>query len=780
MRYCHSIQEFVSLRYAFSVLSLVFVLCSANTFALQPSNQVPTATLSGTVQDGENKETIVGATVSIKALKIGAVTNKSGFFSLKNIPAGKHQVTISYLGFAKKEVALEFAAGEAKKMTFELKKQIAKSGEVTVSAERGEAEKRQIAVSQVNIPIEQINQIRIGGEADVFRAIQFLPGVLSSSQISSGLFVRGGSPDQNLVLVDGAAVYNPSHLFGFYSTFNTDAIKDVELIKGGFGAQYGTRLSSVINITQKDGNREKYEGLASVGLIASRASVQGPLGNGSFFVGGRRTYLELVRAVVPVDALTGGVPVPNFWFYDVNAKVTQQIGQNDKISASVFLSSDDLKFQSTGLDVNIGIGNQAGSLRWTHIFDENLFATTVLSSSSYRNGFDGSNSGFVFGVENTIRDITGKTDIEWYATNELTFNIGAEVSNFRFGYKQNFTGRDTTRMLPGSDAVTDFSLDDWTYSAYAQTNYQFTPFLSAQAGLRAYYLQVNGSLLWDPRTSVRWEVSPELTVKASWGIFHQYLRLASNPDFTFFDTWLPTDASLGPSSSTHYILSFETKPVLFGIEDLDFNFDVYYKILTNINELNTFALRSRKASEIFFSGNGEAYGGELFLQKKTGRFTGWIGYALGWVTARFDSINFGNLFFPRYDRRHDFKIVAQYELNEDWELGASFIFQSGQPFTGVSSRFQTAFPGERTGTGITVSTARNGLRLPPSHQLNLSANYKFKLAGYNARLLIDIFNVYSRQDIWFRFYDTTKPIVEVTDVRLLPILPTVTLEVKFQ
>ncbi len=785
MRYCHDVRNIILSLLAnplqTCIVGILLLSAAVNVSAQQSSIQTLPATLSGTVQDGENKETIVGATVSIKALKIGAVTNKSGFFSLKNIPAGKHLVTVSYLGFAKKEITLDFAAGEAKKMTFELKKQITKSGEVTVSAERGEAEKRQIAVSQVNIPIEQINQIRIGGEADVFRAIQFLPGVLSSSQISSGLFVRGGSPDQNLVLVDGAAVYNPSHLFGFYSTFNTDAIKDVELIKGGFGAQYGTRLSSVINITQKEGNREKFEGLASVGLIASRASVQGPLGNGSFFVGGRRTYLELVRAVVPVDALTGGVPIPNFWFYDVNAKVTQQIGQNDKISASVFLSSDDLQFKSTGLDVNIGIGNQAGSLRWTHIFDENLFATTVLSTSSYRNGFDGSNSGFVFGVENTIRDFTGRTDFEWYATNEFTVNMGAEVSNFRFGYKQNFTGRDTTRVLPGSsDAVTNFTLDDWTYSAYAQTNYQFTPFFSAQAGLRAYYLQANGSLLWDPRASLRWELSPDLTVKASWGIFHQYLRLASNPDFTFFDTWLPTDASLGPSSSTHYILSFETKPVLFGIDDLDFNFDVYYKTLTNINELNTFALRSRKASEIFFSGNGEAYGGELFLQKKAGRFTGWVGYALGWVTARFDSINFGNLFFPRYDRRHDFKIVAQYELNDEWELGASFIFQSGQPFTGVSSRFQTAFPSERVGTGITVSTARNGLRLPPSHQLNLSANYKFKLAGYNARLLIDIFNVYSRQDIWFRFYDTTKPTVEVTDVRLLPILPTVTLEVKFQ
>jgi hypothetical protein len=748
-------------------------------YAQQTTADVQTATLSGTVQDTETRETLIGATVSIKPLRIGAITNKSGFFSLKNVPSGKHQVTVSFLGYARTETTLEFAAGEAKKMTFSLKKQIAKSGEVNVTAERGEAEKRQIMVSQVNIPIEQIKQIRIGGEADVFRAIQFLPGVLSSSQISSGLFIRGGSPDQNLVLVDGAAVYNPSHLFGFFSTFNTDAIKDVELLKGGFPAQYGSRLSSVINITQKDGNREKVEGLAAVGLIASRASVQGPVGNGSFFVGARRTYLELVRLAVPLDALTGGIPVPNFWFYDVNAKITQNIGQNDKISASVFLSSDDLRFTSPGLDFGIGIGNQAAALRWTHIFDDNVFATTVVSSSSYRNGFEGNNSGFSFAVDNTIADITARTDVEWYATNELTVQTGVEVNRFQFTYKQNFTGRDTTRTVGGTETATDFASNDWTYAAYAQINYQFSDAVSAQGGLRAYYLQNNGSLLWDPRASVRWAVSPDLTVKASWGIFHQYLRLASNPDFTFFDTWLPTDASLGPSSSTHYIVSFETKPVLFGLDDINLNFDVYYKTLININELNAFAFRSRKASEIFFSGNGQAYGAEIFLQKKTGQFTGWIGYALGWVTARFDSINFGRQFFPRYDRRNDFKIVAQYELDEHWDIGASFIFQSGQPFTGVSSRFQTRFPGERVGTGVTVPTDRNGLRLPPSHQLNLTANYKFMLWSLPARLLIDIFNVYSRQDIWFRFYDTTKPTVQVTDVRLLPIIPTLTLEVKF-
>jgi len=768
---------------AVSVVRLLCCLVVLVVYANVPTRAQATATLSGYVLDSETKETLISATITIKDAKLGTLTNKSGFFTLKNIPVGKQTLTVSYLGYAKKELVIDFDAGESKKLTIELKRKQSQSEAVTVEASR-EAERRQISISQVNVPMQQIKQIRIGGEADVFRTIQFLPGVLTSSQISSGLFIRGGSPDQNLVMIDGMTVYNPSHLFGFISAFNTEAIKDVELIKGGFPAQYGGRLSAVLSLTQKEGNREKVEGVAAIGLLSSKVSVEGPLGaNGSFFAGGRASYLTILRQLIPEDPAN---PIPNFGFYDLNAKITQNITPDDKISVSGFMSSDFLALDGGGLNVNISIGNRAASARWTHVFGDNLFSTVLLSTSHYRNGFDGNNAGFQFFVDNTITDYTAKADMEWFTTNDLTIKFGGEANRYEFGFVQDLAARrgDNPTPVPGGTnpnfaTRTDLTLRDWVFSGYGQVNYNFSDYISLQGGLRWNYYQTLGAHLWDPRLSLRYQPADNFTVKASWGVYHQYLRLASNPDFTFFDTWLPTDASLGPSSATYYGLSFETK--LFENTDfpLDATFDVYYKSLVNINELNTLAARSRKASEIFFSGNGEAYGAEVFVQKKVGQWTGWVGYALGWVWGQFDSINFGRRFNPRYDRRHDFKIVGLYTINEQWEVGASFTFQTGQPFTGVSSRFQTRFPDEQFGTGLSVSTDRFGLRLPPSHQLNINANYNTILFGLPAKVLIDIYNVYSRRDIWFVVYNNRGPVTEVLDVRLLPIIPTVSLEVKF-
>jgi hypothetical protein len=750
--------------------------CFATTLFAQ-SPPPSTAALSGYVRDAATKETLVGATVSIKALKLGSFTNKGGFFSLKGIPAGRQTVTVAYLGYAKKELPLDFEPNESKKITIELTSQVAKTGEITVTAER-EADKRQISISQVNVQLAQVKQLRVGGESDVFRTIQYLPGVLAASQVSSGLFIRGGSPDQNLVLLDGMTVYNPSHLFGFISTFNTDAIKDVELSRGGFGAEYGGRLSAVLSITQKDGNREKIEGDAALGLISSKASLQGPIGEGSWFISARRTYFDLIAAILPKDPLN---PIPSFGFYDVNAKITQNLSPDDKLSLSGFLSSDFVGFNASGLNANLSVGNRGGSLRWTHLFSDNVFSTVNLTASNYLNGFDADLGGINFSVLNTITDYTLKADVEWFATNALTVKAGFETTRFLFTYKQSFSQTTSSNSsdpnAPSSTQTVEsvLNINDWTGAAYGQCNYQISDDFSVQGGLRAFYLYNNNAWYLDPRLSARWQINENISLKAAWGLYHQYLRLASNPNFTFFDTWLPTDSSAGASRAQHYIVSLETKP----FEGYGLNFDVYYKQLNGINEVNTFNTRSRNVADVFFFGNGYSYGAEVFLEKKVGDLTGWIGYAYGYVGAKFDSIGGGSEFNPRYDRRHDFKVVTLYKLNETWEFGASFFFQSGQPFTGRSSRFQTFLPDEQRGRGVTIPTAYNGQRLPPSHQLNLNVNYNTTLFGLPARLLIDIFNVYSRRDILARIYDTSGPTVKVTDVQLLPILPTVSIEVKF-
>jgi hypothetical protein len=614
--------------------------------------------------------------------------------------------------------------------------------------------------------------MRVGGESDVFRTLQYLPGVLTSSQLSSGLFVRGGSPDQNLVLLDGSAVYNPTHLFGFISTFNTDAIKDVELVKGGFDAEYGGRLSAVLNITQNEGNRKEFEGIASIGAVSSRIGLQGPIGNGSWFISGRRTYFDLVKKLLPENPEE---PIPDFGFYDVNAKITQDFGANDKISISGFLSNDNLEFSSFGLSLGLDIGNRLLSARWTHIFDETIFSTVNVSYSKYFNNFKGDQSGYEFLIDNSITDYTIKANTEWFASDDFTAKFGVESSFYNFGYLQNFTGNTDSTSQGSSGGSTNLTIKDIHTSVYSQFKWAITDPLSIQAGLRVNYWELSDILSYDPRISFRYRFNDQIAVKAAWGIFHQNLRLATQPNFSFFDTWLPTDSTVSGSNAIHYILSLETEP--FPKHTL--NFDIYYKKLSNVSEINTNALQGSTVSDVFYIGNATAWGAEVFIQKKFGKLNGWFGYAIGFIESTFDSINNGEPFRPRYDRTHDFKIVLNYDHNEDWDFGASFFFQTGQSYTGATSRFQTKLPGQETGRGKIVPSQRFGLRLPPSHQLNLTATYNFLMWGLESKFIIDVYNVYSRRDILVRFYNTREETTYIEDVRLIPILPTVSIEVKF-
>ncbi|MGE5480174.1 MAG: TonB-dependent receptor [Chloroflexota bacterium] len=726
---------------------------------------------AGFVRDSATGETLIGATVSILGAKRGAYTNKQGYYSITNVIPGEYTVRVTMVGYKNREAKLKFEKGNPIRMDFGLSSGDLRTGDVVVSADR-DPDTRQISISTVNVPIAQIKEIRIGGESDVFRSLQMLPGVLTSSQMSSGLYIRGGSPDQNLVLLDGATVYNPSHLFGFISTFNSEAIKDVELIKGGYPAEYGSRLSSVINITQKDGNREEFGGVASLGLISSKISLEGPLGNGSYFIGGRRTYFDLIRPALDSDP---EMPIPDFGFYDLNGKITQNFGQDDKVFLSGFLSKDNFNWGSMGLDMNLFMGNRAGSAGWTHIFAEDLFSTVLFSTSYYESGLNEEMNGFFIGVKNSITDYSIKGDLEWFLSDNATINSGLEVSNFIFNYDQNFTGsKGDAKEGTNEGGRMKLLYHDWVYSGYVQANYRPTELISLQFGLRGSWWNYSEHMNVDPRAAIRWQAQDNFAIKASWGIFHQYLRLAGDENFSLFDTWLPTDNTVKPSQAQHFILSSETK-----IGEFDFNADVYYKILNNISEVKTTSLSGESVGDVFYSGKGKAYGAEIFLQRRVGRLAGWIGYGLGWVRAQFDSVNDGREFNPKYDRRHDFKIVMQYELTENWQFGATFMFQTGQSYTGATSQFGSQLPGENMPTLKVIQAQRYGLRLPPSHQLNLNVNYSTKLFDLPFKMILDVFNVYNRRDILMRVYDVDYSRIHVEDVKLLPVLPTLSFEVKF-
>lgn len=758
-----------------NVISIVCIVALWSMVARseRPETISDNATISGFIRDKETGETLVGATIQILQTKQGTVANKSGYYALAEIPAGSYTVVYSFIGYKKIEVSVELKRRESRRLDIEMETEAVRLDEVVVEGERYD-DKRQISISRVNIPIRQITQLRIGGEADIFRSIQYLPGVLASSQISSGLYIRGGSPDQTLVLLDGSTIYNPTHLFGFFSTFNPDAIKDVDLIKGGFPAEYGGRLSAVLDLVQKDGNRKEFGGTASLGLISTRVSAEGPIGDGSWFLGGRRTYIDLLTSLIETDE----EPLPDYYFYDLNGKISQDFGDANKVFLSGFTSEDKMEFDNrAGFNGILGISNRMLSGRWTHILGDNLFTVVNMSWSRYRNSFQTENSGFETYVENVIQDLTLKGNLEWFVSPEWTLKGGVEANRYLLSYLQNFTGNADSTAATGTTegGLLNLKETDHTGSFFLQSNYQFSNLFSLQTGLRANYYDLRNIIKLDPRIAVRYQVQDNVAIKAAWGMYHQYFRLASLPDFSFFDTWLPTDSTVSPSMAIHYVLGVETQPM----QGYDFNVDVYYKDLYHVSELNQFQTQGRTVEDFFYDGEGEAFGVEFFLQKKTGRLTGWAGYALGWINTRFDALNEGRYFRPKWDRRHDFKLVAQYKFNDRWDASATFTFQTGQSYTGRTSRLESRLPGSDLGKGITIPAERFGLRLPPSHQLNLNATYHTTLFKLPTKLLIDVYNVYSRRDIWFRYYDTTGEITTVEDVRLLPILPSVAIEIQF-
>lgn len=728
--------------------------------------------INGFVRDSSNGEVLIGAVVSIEGTKRGARTNKSGFYSITDLKPGNYKVRVSYVGYEKYYTDISLAQSQDLRLDVPLQTSNLTTGEVVVTANR-EAEKREISVSKINVPVSVIKEIRIGGESDVFRSIQMLPGVLTSSQISSGLFVRGGSPDQNLVLLDGATVYNPSHIFGFISTFNTDAIKDVELIKGGFPSRYGGRVSAVLNMTQKDGNREKFEGNAALGILSSRAAVQGPLfGNGSFFVSARTTYFELIKKLMEEDPKS---PLPDFGFYDINAKITQDLGKSNKLYVSGFLSKDNFGMDTKGMNMDMDLSNKLASIRWNSVMSSNLFSDLVVNWSKYENYIAMDNSGYKGLIDNIIEDYTAKYNIEWFANDNLTFDFGAEVNKYNFRFLQNMTGNTDSTQSGSSGGSVNLKATDWNYAVYAHANYQFWNLFSAQAGLRTYYWKQRDVTLFDPRVALRCQLDEDRAIKFSWGIYHQNLRLASMQDFSFFDTWLPTDSTIAVCDAIHYILSYETK--IF--DDINLTFDVYYKRLHNVTELDETTIEGSTVSDVFIVGDANSYGFEVFAQRTVGKFTGWIGYAFGKINSTFAEINDGREFHPKYDRTHDLKIVLQYSPNSKWDLSANFTFQSGQSYTGATSRFQCMLPGQNYGAGHVFPSQRYGLRLPASHQLNLSAAYNFTSWGHKSRLCFDIYNVYNHRDILMRYYDTQSEDAELKDVELLPIIPSISYEIYF-
>ena len=727
------------------------------------------AIISGFVKDSASGETIIGATVRVRTLKLGAITNKSGFFSL-HLPSGVPVlIEVSSLGYRTWKLTVTLQPDEQRKFTILLPVQSMTGEDITVESSE-ERERQEPQVSRISITPKEVQDLPKIGQGDLFRILQFLPGVQTSSEISSGLYIRGGSPDQNLILLDGSVLYNPSHFFGFFSTFNPDAIKDVELIKGGFPAEYGNRLSAVLNVTDIEGDRNQTQGKVDLGLISSSATIQTPVGTGALVLAGRRTYID---ALLNVTGLTQSLGLPDYYFYDLNAKLTQNPSPNDKIVFSGYYGSDNLTFSANTAVNNIALqyGNRAGGAEWTHVFGSELFTNLDLSASNFNSVFTIGSSAQPFNWTNAIDNYTARASIDYFPNPEHNIQSGIEATAYK-----------TTLLIQAGTNPPNANVDLTPFYGAAYVQDEWKPAMSGyvddplaiMGGLRVDQISSNPEIGIDPRLSARYILTPAITLKASAGIYHQYLKLATNDIIPIFDIWLPDDNTQPPEKAFQYVLGISTVP----FENYTLDVEGYYKDMKNLVELQPNVRTGSTLNDIFFVGNGTAYGVEFFLQKQVGKLTGWLGYTLAWTWRTFPQINNGQPFPPTYDRRNDFDLVATYHLNDRWTIGATFTYGTGQAYTQITALAPDA---ENEGRAIPIDGNMNALRLAPYNRLDLSATYAFGFFSdkRNAEFDFDIFNAYDHRNVWISTVDQSTNPATITYVKLLPILPTFGISVSF-
>lgn len=722
-------------------------------------NQGTAATLHGFVREKSSKEPIIMANVWLQDSKIGAITNMKGYYVLPKIPAGTYKICFRLMGYQMQVIETTVAENDAIEVNALLLPESIQLEGVTIQAQREKGES-EIKPSQIMMETAQLRHIPQVAEPDLFRAVQMLPGVATLSDFSAGLYVRGGSPDQNLILLDQIDVYNPNHLFGFFSTFNADAVKSVELLKGGFPAIYGGRLSSVLNVYNKEGNREQTHGVTRLSLLSGSATLEGPWKKGSWMVSGRRTYLDAAAQMVQED-------LP-YYFYDGHARLNYDIDKNNLASVSFYLGKDVLDMSKKDTKIKLDWGNQTFSTQWTHLFSPKLFSHFVFAGSRFKSNTLVKFEKVGFGQENTIEDISFKGQLCWSPNTSHTMDFGFESKNLDFKLNYDIV-----------DNVYKNSFDGAYAALFCQENFKLNNLNILQTGLRAEYYSDGDYLRLAPRISYKRLLSDALDITASYGRYHQFLNQVTQEGMSFADMWFPVDASFKPGAADHYIigLNYDDK------RTLAINLEGYYKNYDHIAEYRTFrggdeSLEDQTAAQNFFSGKGHSYGADLYVRNNIARFQGWIGYSLSWTKKQVDGYNFGEEYFPTYDRRHSVTLVEDYQLSRRWRVNVAFKYGSGQPYTEATARYLVQSP-DGTLHQEALDGKKNFYRLPPYHRLDVGLFYSCSVFKRPAEFFIQVVNVYNHKNVWYRHYDVTSNPASVEDYTQLPLLPTFGCTVNF-
>ena len=765
-------------------------------------SQQKTFTISGYIEDAASGEKLIAANVfDLNSLE-GAVSNTYGFFSL-TLPPDSVKLTASYIGYQALDV--NFLLKKDTTITFRLPSSI-ELAEVEVVAEKLDRIEENTQMSRVVVPIEQIESTpALLGEVDVLKTLQLLPGIQGGGEGQNGIYVRGGSPDQNLILLDGVPVYNVSHLLGFFSVFNSDAIKNVTLTKGGFPARYGGRLSSIIEINMKEGNMQELHGEGAIGLIASRLTLEGPIKKDktSFMISGRRTYADLLfKPLIKAQEAEGEDLKLRMYFYDLNAKINHKINDKHRLFLSAYSGADifgarykdsynDGDYDAT--DGGIDWGNITAAARWNYMISNKLFANTTLTYSRFRFDFladveevyNGEKESYSANYFSGIFDWAGKVDFDYIPNPKhyIRFGGGATHHTYEpgaFVFKAEFDDEkiDTTLGSTRTKAV--------EFQVYIEDDINLGA-LKMNLGVHASGFLVNGKFYnsVQPRIGLRYLLGNDWAIKASFSTMAQYINLLTNESLSLpTDLWVPSTARIKPQTSWQPAIG--VAKTLW--DEFEFSVEGYYKNMNNVisyKEGVSFLGLENDWQDKVTQGKGESYGAELFIQKKKGKTTGWLGYTLSWTNRTFKDINGGKTYPFKYDRRHDVELVVTHKISERIKLSGTWVYGTGNAITLPLYRYDTpviydAANGRFYTQELESIGDKNSFRMRSYHRLDLGIEFHKKKKRYERTWVIGAYNVYNRPNPYY-VYDgrDNNGNRAFRQVSLFPVIPSVSYNFKF-
>ncbi len=739
-----------------------------------------TATFSGYVYDAKSGEKIIGASILIPEANEGTVSNNYGFYSI-TLPKNKYEALISFVGYVTETVNLDLTENVNKEIRLVQKSTSIK--DIKVVAKKKAPIQQTTQMGMNSIPMAQIKALpAIFGEVDVLKALQLLPGVQGGNEGFSGIYVRGGGPDQNLFLLDGVPLYNVNHLGGFFSTFNADAISNVDLYKGGYPARFGGRLSSVIDVRMKEGNYKKIKGEGNIGLISSKLMLEGPIkkDKGSFMISGRRTYIDVLLQPLIANASNGNAKA-GYYFYDLNTKLNYKLDAKNHLYLSGYFGRDVFYFKnsesytnSTGTNtqtINGGLnwGNATGVIRWNHLFSNKVFGNLSTSYSSYdysvgakteeKNNQIGLLNSFEAKFLSGIRDISIKYDVDWLPNYKHTVKAGASTIFHKF------TPSVSRLKIGGSGQSLDTALNDNKIyaneiDAYIEDDWKISNKLKANLGLHYAGFSVRNTYYQglQPRISARYLINKDYSIKASYTKMNQFLNLLSVDGIGLpTDLWVPVTDKIKAQNSHQFAIGAA------GTVNTQFEVSVegYYKTMQNIIDYKDGSsyLGTRGSYEdLVEMGKGRSYGTEFLLQKKEGRLQGLVGYGLAWAQRKYETINRGEWYYYKFDRRHDFKVAGIYKINDNYELSGIWVYNTGSWTTLPTVSYNPVTPnGLQTGLGNGFLNAynyypnRNNYNMMDYHRLDLGIKYNKRKRLHEKTWAFGFYNLYGRKNPFFIF-----------------------------